>query len=103
MSTAPQQPQVPAAALAGAVGENDDAARADDGVPVGAADAEMDAVRSGAGGEDDTVGSRVGAGLPDTATDLDATGDATATDGGVPVGQADAEADQVRSGSDDDG
>jgi hypothetical protein len=79
---------MPPAAAAGAargVADDNDAiphSSTDDGVPVGAADAEEDARRSGAGDDDrgpgDVLGS--GAGVP--------------TDDGVPVGAADAEADR---------
>ena len=61
----------------------------DGGLPVGAADAEADARRSGAG--DNERPSNVGEALsPDVDT-------GRATDGGVPVGQADAEADRMGS------
>ena len=57
-----------------------------DGMPVGAADAEADARRSGAG--DDERPSNVGEGF---LLDVDP---GRETDGGVPVGRADAEADR---------
>ena len=66
----------------------------DDGVPVGAADAEADARRSGA--SDDERPSNVGEGF---LLDVDP---GQSTDDGVPVGRADAEADRMRSGGDDD-
>jgi hypothetical protein len=66
----------------------------DDGVPVGAADAEADARRSGA--RDDERPSNVGEGF---LLDVDS---GQGTDDGVPVGHADAEADRMRSGGDDD-
>ena len=66
----------------------------DDGVPVGAADAEADARRSGAGDEDERP-SNVGEGL---LLDVDPS---RGTDDGVPVGRADAEADRMRSVEDD--
>lgn len=59
----------------------------DGGMPVGAADAEADARRSGAG--DDERPSNVGEAL---SPDVDP---GRATDGGVPVGRADAEADRM--------
>ena len=68
----------------------------DDGVPVGAADAEADARRSGAG-DDDERPSNVGERLL-----LDAH-PGRRIDDGVPVGRADAEADRRRSVEDDDG
>ena len=61
----------------------------DDGMPVGAADAEADARRSGAG--DDERPSNVGEGFE---LDVDP---GRETDGGVPVGRADAEADRAGS------
>ncbi len=64
------------------------------GMPVGAADAEADARRSGAG--DDERPSNVGEAL---SPDVD---HGRATDGGVPVGQADAEADRRGSVEGDD-
>ncbi len=64
------------------------------GMPVGAADAEADARRSGAG--DDERPSNVGEAL---SPDVDP---GRATDGGVPVGQADAEADRRGSVEGDD-
>ena len=59
------------------------------GMPVGAADAEADARRSGAG--DDGRPSNVGEAL---SPDVD---HGRETDGGVPVGRADAEADRTGS------
>ena len=67
----------------------------DDGVPVGAADAEADARRSGASDNDERP-SNVGEGF---LLDVDP---GQGTDDGVPVGRADAEADRMRSGGDDD-
>ena len=61
----------------------------DGGMPVGAADAEADARRSGAG--DDERPSNVGEGFQ---LDVDP---GRGTDGGVPVGRADAEADRMGS------
>ncbi len=66
----------------------------DDGVPVGAADAEADVRRSGA--SDDERPSNVGEGF---LLDVDP---GQGTDDGVPVGRADAEADRMRSVEDDD-
>ena len=61
----------------------------DGGMPVGAADAEADARRSGAG--DDERPSNVGEGF---SLDVD---HGRETDAGVPVGRADAEADRMGS------
>ena len=66
----------------------------DDGMPVGAADAEANARRSGAG--DDERPSNVGEGF---SLDVDP---GRETDGGVPVGRADAEADRMGSAEGDD-
>jgi len=66
----------------------------DGGMPVGAADAETDARRSGAG--DDERPSNVGEGFQ---LDVDP---GRETDGGVPVGRADAEADRRGSVEGDD-
>jgi hypothetical protein len=99
MTTQPNAPQVPPAALAGAATNDEDAARTDDGVPVGAADAEADAVRSEAGGNDDTLANSAAAAVPGTAADLDASPDAASTSDRVPVGRADVEADRARSGA----
>ncbi|MEX5721746.1 hypothetical protein [Geodermatophilus maliterrae] len=81
---------------AGSVPPDDDttSSSTDDGVPVGAADAEADARRSGA--SDDERPSDVGEGF---LLDVDP---GRSTDDGVPVGRADAEADRMRSGGDDD-
>jgi hypothetical protein len=102
MTTQPNAPQVPPAALAGVATNDQDATRTDDGVPVGAADAEADAVRSGAGGNDDSLADSAAGAVPGTAGDLDAPREGAATDDGVPVGQADVEADRVRSGAEGD-
>ncbi|SDN44017.1 hypothetical protein SAMN05660642_04844 [Geodermatophilus siccatus] len=67
----------------------------DGGMPVGAADAEADARRSGAGDQDERP-SNVGEGL---LLDVDP---GQETDGGVPVGRADAEADRMGSAEGDD-
>jgi hypothetical protein len=67
----------------------------DGGMPVGAADAEADARRSGAG-DDDERPSNVGEAL---SLDVDP---GRGTDGGVPVGHADAEADRMGSVEGDD-
>jgi hypothetical protein len=66
----------------------------DGGMPVGAADAEADARRSGAA--EDERPSNIGEAL---SPDVD---HGRATDGGVPVGQADAEADRMGSVGGDD-
>jgi hypothetical protein len=68
----------------------------DDGVPVGAADAEADARRSGAGADDQWQ--------PDVLEEgsLGGLGAGGATDDGVPVGAADAEADRQRATEQDD-
>jgi hypothetical protein len=63
-------------------------------VPVGAADAEADAARTGASEGDDTLANPGEAAAPDLA-------DTPATDRGVPVGAADAEADRRRTDDDD--
>lgn len=68
---------------------------ADAGVPVGAADAEADARRSGASDDDERL-SNVGEGF---LLDVDP---GQGTDDGVPVGRADAEADRMRSVEEDD-
>jgi hypothetical protein len=67
----------------------------DDGVPVGAADAEADAARTGASDTDDTRVKPGEASAPDLA-------DTPRTDEGVSVGEADAEADRRRTTDDDD-
>ena len=81
---------------AGSVPPDDDmtSSSTDGGVPVGTADAEADARRSGAG--DDERTSNVGRAFMQ---DVDP---GQGTDDGVPVGHADAEADRMRSGGDDD-
>jgi hypothetical protein len=68
----------------------------DDGVPVGAADAEADAARTGAAETDETLANPGEASAPDLA-------DTPRTDDGVPVGEADAEADRRRATDDDAG
>jgi len=82
---------------AGSVPPDDDvtSGSTDDGVPVGAADAEADARRSGASDNDERL-SNVGEGF---GLDVDP---GQGTDDGVPVGRADAEADRMRSAEDDD-
>ena len=67
----------------------------DGGMPVGAADAEADARRSGAGDENERP-SNVGEGFM---LDVDP---GQETDGGVPVGRADAEADRTGSAEGDE-
>jgi len=65
----------------------------DDAVPVGAADADADAARTGASGaDDDTMANPGNASMPSLAAD------APSTDDGVPVGSADADADRRRTG-----
>jgi hypothetical protein len=101
MSTQPQGPFLPAAAAGAVAGRLEDedtttTRSTDDGVPVGDADAEADAVRSGARpDDDDTLTDPGSAALPDAAADT------RGTDDGVPVGAADADADRRRSTSDD--
>lgn len=68
-------------AAAAVAGQTEEEATASGGEPVGASDAEADAVRAGADGD-----------LSDAARDSD----------GVPVGAADADADAVRAGADPD-
>jgi len=111
MTTQGQGPTVPGAAVAAGeavLGEHrrtigdGDTKSTDDGVPVGAADAEADAVRSGASGEDDTLTDPGNAARPEFAGPGGGT-DASATDDGVPVGEADVEADRRRTGADDEG
>jgi hypothetical protein len=65
----------------------------EDGVPVGAADAEADARR--ASDESEDVGST-------ESGDTSIGGDSRDTDQGVPVGRADAEADRRRASGEDD-
>src|SRR3954470_13115028 len=93
-------PIVPAVAVTAGDALTDDrdstTTSTDDGVPVGAADAEADAARTGASGTDDETLANPGqASRPDLASDD------TETDDGVPVGQADAEADRQRTTEDD--
>jgi hypothetical protein len=98
MSTQSGQPIVPGvAATAGdaLTGDRDSTTTSgDDGVPVGAADAEADAARTDASGDDDTLANPGEAAAPDLA-------DTPRTDEGVPVGEADAEADRRRTTDDD--
>ena len=81
---------------AGSVPRDDDmtSGSTDDGVPVGAADAEADVRRSGA--SDEERPSNVGEGF---LLDVDP---GQGTDDGVAVGRADAEADRMRAVEDDD-
>ena len=93
----PHPSGMPPAAAAGAArttaGEEPENRSADDdGVPVGAADAEADARRAGADVDDEFAGEASGAGL---------LGAGSASDGGVPVGSADADADRARASGDD--
>jgi hypothetical protein len=93
-------PAIPAvAAAAGQAAEDQDdttAGSTDDGVPVGEADAEADARRSGA---DEDSGGILGGGAAPFAGDAE---EGNRTDDGMPVGEADAEADRARSTGDDD-
>ena len=87
----PNSSGMPPAVAAGAdrtAGEDvTDRSTDDDGVPVGAADAEADARQAGADDDDAFAGEASGAAL---------LSDNRATDAGVPVGSADADADQGR-------
>ena len=86
----PNSSGMPPAVAAGAdrtAGEDVTDRSTDDGVPVGAADAEADAHRAGADDDDAFAGEASGAAL---------LSDNGATDAGVPVGSADADADQGR-------
>ena len=98
MSTQSGQPMVPAVAVTAGdalTGDRDSTTTStDDGVPVGAADAEADAVRTGADEPDETLANPGEAAAPDLA-------DSPAADDGVPVGEADAEADRLRTTGDD--
>jgi hypothetical protein len=77
--------------VAGLTDEEDQSRNAtDDGVPVGAADAEADRQRA-AGDSDADDASFVNADTTDSETDQ-----------GVPVGRADAEQDRLRASSDDE-
>ncbi len=82
MTTQPSAASVPP--------DNETSSSTDGGMPVGAADAEADARRSGAS-DDDERPSNVGEGL---LLDVDP---GRETDGGVAVGRADAEADRMSS------
>src|SRR4051812_14704886 len=83
-------PAVAATAGDAFTGDRDSTTTArDDGTPVGAADAEADAARTGADDTDDTLANPGEGAAPDLA-------DRPATDDGVPVGEADAEADRRR-------
>jgi hypothetical protein len=99
MSTQPNMPGVPAVAAGAGRGTTQEerllSDTADDGTPVGAADADADAERSGAGNGDQGTGEAGAAGVLD--------GDVLeGADDAVPVGQADVEADRLRSGADAD-
>ena len=88
---------LPGVAAAGALRQDDDDENriTDDGVPVGDADRQADAERSGAGGDDDELAD------PQTAFAPDAVGTGSGSDEGVPVGADDAEADRQRTTDDD--
>ena len=92
-------PAIPAAAAAaGQSAEDQDdttASSIEGGEPVGEADAEADARRSGA---DEDSGGILGGGAAPFAGDAE---EGERTDSGEPVGQADAEADRARTTSDD--
>lgn len=101
MSTQSGGPIVPGVAVTAGdalTGDRDSTTTStDDGVPVGEADAEADAARTGASGtDDDTLANPGEAAAPDLA-------DTSRTDDGVPVGEADAEADRRRTTDDDAG
>ncbi len=87
MTTQPSAANVPP--------DNEMSSSSTGGMPVGAADAEADARRSGAGDDDERL-SNVGEGF---LLDVDP---GQETDGGVPVGRADAEADRMGSIEGDD-
>lgn len=99
MSTQPNMPGVPAVAAGAGRGTSDEerllSDTADDGTPVGAADADADAERSGAGDGGRSDGEGAAGGVLDD-------GLLAGADDAVPVGQADVEADRVRSGGDAD-
>jgi hypothetical protein len=89
---------LPGVAAAGGLRQNDDVDESrstDDGVPVGDADRQADAERSGAGDDDDTLAD------PQTAFAPDGVGTGSGSDDGVPVGADDAEADRQRTTDDD--
>ncbi|MEW1952379.1 hypothetical protein [Terrabacter sp. NPDC080008] len=100
MSNQPGNPANPAAGLAAAALGADDAneeQHTDDGVPVGAADARADERRAAGEDPDDSGsdGSLVGDVLEDAGFG-GAAGSGGSTDDGVPVGDADVEADRRR-------
>jgi hypothetical protein len=99
MTTQSGGPMVPGVAVTAGdalTGDRDSTTTStDDGVPVGTADAEADAARTGADGDDETLANPGEASRPDLASDD------TETDDGVPVGSADAEADRQRTTDDD--
>jgi hypothetical protein len=79
-------------------GDRDSTTRStDDGVPVGEADAQADAARTGASDvdDDDTMTDPGNASVPDVP------GSAPGTDDGVPVGSADADEDRRRTTGND--
>src|SRR3954452_16283641 len=96
MSTQPtsgMQGMLPGAAAAGGLRQDDDDENqtTDDGVPVGQADREADAERTGADeNEDDALAD------PQAVLAPDAAGTVSGSDDGVPVGATDADADRRR-------
>ena len=106
MTNQPGFPGVPAAAAAAAAGAEGDATeehRTDGGVPVGAADAEEDRRRASGDEGDDTGsdGSLVGDVLEDAGFGGATRSGASNEDDGVPVGEADVEADRRRASGED--
>jgi hypothetical protein len=101
MSTQPtgggMQGMLPGVAAAGGLRQSDDDQdrTTSDGAAVGEADREADVERSGAGGDDDAVGTAPGALMSD---DLGVENRGSGDD--VPVGAADAEADRERTTED---
>jgi hypothetical protein len=88
-------PAIPAVAAAAGVDDDTSSGATDDGTPVGSADAEADAERTGADDAGDWPDSGKGSGLLNAETG-DVTPDAE------PVGAADLEADKARSRGEDD-
>ena len=107
MTNQPGNPANPAAGLAaaaaGAHGDGTEEHRTDEGVPVGAADAEEDRRRaSGDEGDDEgSDGSLVGDVLEDAGFGGATGSGASSEDDGVPVGEADVEADRCRASGED--
>ena len=98
MTNQPGAPAVAAAGLAAAASGSGNDERTDGGVPVGAADAEADRRRaSGEEGDDEgSDGSLVGDVLEDAGFGGATGAGASSEDDGVPVGEADVEADRRR-------